>query len=344
MRAVSLLLFAGGLLVGIVFSLLFFLASDSRTSACRSRERFQEPRLSPPLFPDPEPAEPKKFDLENLETKKYLFSEFAPKHTGKPIHLEHPAHLRQEYRLRKTLFVGVLSSQMYLHTRAKAMFETWGQDVSMLAFFVGEDCIVPSELSHLPVIKLPGVPDAVYPPLKKAFAVMQYMYEHYVDDYEWFIRADDDFYLRGNKLMELLNMMDAGELISLGRAGEGRTEDMDRLKLLEHEKYCMGGPGMMFSRGMMVALGPYLDLCLKAGELLGLHCQQLYGCFGTDSTSSGSIMYIPLIIGAPCIMIALSVSYHPLSAWEESHGFYYSMALFVEMHYQYSVDSLSCMQ
>ena len=275
MRAASLLLFAGGLLVGIVFSLLFFLASDSRTSACRSRERFHEPEFPPPpLFPDPEPAEPKQFDLENLETKKYLFSEFAPKHTGKPIRLEHPTHLRQEYRLRKTLFVGVLSSQMYLATRAKAMFETWGQDVSMLAFFVGEDCIVPSELSHLPVIKLPGVPDAVYPPLKKAFAVMQYMYEHYVDDYDWFIRADDDIYLRGNKLIELLNMMDAGELISLGRAGEGGAEDTDRLNLLKHEKYCMGGPGMIFSRGMMVALGPYLDLCLKAGKP-GLHSQQL---------------------------------------------------------------------
>ena len=169
--------------------------------------------------------------------------------------------------MRKTVFIGVLSSQMYLATRARAMFETWGRDVSMVMFFVGEDCVVPPELSYLPIVKLPGVPDAVYPPLKKAFAVVKYMYEHHVDDYDWFVRADDDFYLRGRKLEELLHKLDAGKMISLGRAGEGRTHDMDRLKLLKHEKYCMGGPGMIFSRGMMAALGPYLDLCLDAREL-----------------------------------------------------------------------------
>jgi chondroitin sulfate synthase len=197
-----------------------------------------------------------------METKKFLNSEFAPHH--KPVLLNHPPHLRQEYRLRRTVFAGVLSSQMYLATRARAMYETWGSDVSMLVFFVGEDCVVPPELSHLPVIKLSGVPDAVYPPLKKAFAVMQYMYDHYVDDYDWFIRADDDLYLRGRKLADLLHTMDAGDMISLGRAGVGRSNDMDRLKLLKHERYCMGGPGMIFSRGLMAALGPYLNLCLQA--------------------------------------------------------------------------------
>ena len=274
----SLLLFGGGLVLGVVLSLLFFLSSDSSRALCRTRtvDSLLEPDSPPsPRFPDPHlPAADKHFDLEDMDTKKFLYPEFAPRHPGRPVRLDHPWHLRQEYRLRKTLFVGVLSSQMYLPTRAKAMFDTWGQDVSMLVFFVGEDCVVPSDLSHLPIIKLPGVPDAVYPPLKKAFAVMQYMYKHYVDDYDWFIRADDDFYLRGKKLTELLNMMDAGELISLGRAGEGREQDSGRLKLLKHEKYCMGGPGMIFSRGMMVALGPYLDLCLKACELLFVYMQE----------------------------------------------------------------------
>ena len=61
-------------------------------------------------------------------------------------------------------------------------------------FFVGEDCNVPANLSHLPIIKLNGIQDHVYPPLKKAFAVMQYMYDHFIDQYNWFIRADDDMY------------------------------------------------------------------------------------------------------------------------------------------------------
>lgn len=208
---------------------------------------------------------PKQFDLSNMETKKFLFSEFVPRR--KPVRLEHPAHLRQEYKLRKTVFLGVLTSQMYLPTRAKAIYDTWASDVSMLVFFVGEDCIVPPDLVHLPVVKLTKVPDGVYPPLKKAFGVMQYMYDHFVNDYDWFIRADDDVYMRGSKLMDLLHSMDANEIVSLGRAGEGRADDMDRLQLLKHERYCMGGPGMVFSRGAMQALGPYLNLCLEGSKL-----------------------------------------------------------------------------
>ena len=204
------------------------------------------------------------FDLANIESKKYLFPEYVPWREAVP--LDNPALLQQEYTFRKTLFVGVMTSELYLATRAKTLYETWGTDVSMLMFFVGEDCKVPEDLVYLPVIKLKNIPDQVYPPLKKAFAVMQYMYDHFVDDYNWFMRADDDMYLRGRKLMDLLNQMDSNAMISLGRAGEGKEEDMLRLKLLKHERYCMGGPGMIFSRGVMKGLGPYLNLCLHASK------------------------------------------------------------------------------
>ena len=249
-----LIVFGGGLVLGVIVSLVFFLqqtsAGERVSAASYNRDKLELAVL------------PKQFDLNNMESKKYLYPEYVP--SQKQIPFDHPAHLRQEYKLRKTVFVGVLSSQMYLPTRAKAMYETWAVDVSMLVFFVGADCIVPPELAHLPIIKLHGVPDGVYPPLKKAFAVMQYMYDHFVDDYDWFIRADDDVYVRGKTLTDLLHSMDPTELVSLGRAGEGKTDDFERLKLLKHEKYCMGGPGMIFSRALMVALGPYLQLCLEA--------------------------------------------------------------------------------
>ena len=258
--------FVGGAVFGIILSILFFLQKEPPETVVRVMEsssyiRSVDLRL---------PSIPKQFDLNNMESKKFLFPEFVP--TRKPVRLDHPTHLRQEYKLRRTVFVGVLTSQMYLPTRAKAIYDTWSSDVSMLVFFVGEDCIVPPDLIHLPVVKLKKVPDGVYPPLKKAFAVMQYMYDHFVNDYDWFIRADDDVYIRGRKLMDLLNAMDANEIISLGRAGEGRTDDMDRLQLLKHERYCMGGPGMVFSRGTMQALGPYLNLCLEASKLLYCKC------------------------------------------------------------------------
>ena len=253
----------GGFLCGVIITMLFSVQGDSvQKIQVSSPGQFNtHARFS---------NTPKRFDLANLESRKYLFPEYVPRRRAVP--LEHPSHLRLEYKLRKTLFVGVLSSQKYLATRAKAVYETWASEVSMLVFFVGEDCDVLESLAHLPIIKLKGISDGIYPPLKKAFAVMQYMYDHFSNDYNWFIRADDDAYMRGQKLMDLLHSLDETEVISLGRAGEGRNDELGRLQLLKHERYCMGGPGMIFSRGAMLAIGPYLDLCLNASKDFSMKC------------------------------------------------------------------------
>lgn len=176
-----------------------------------------------------------------------------------------PKSLQDEYLFKKTLFVGVLTQQAYLPTRAKYLYETWGREVDKLVFFVGEDCIVPANLKYLPIVKLPGIPDNVYPPLRKTFAVLQYMYENHLGQFKWFIRADDDMYVRVRKLKELLTGMVSEEKVYLGRAGTGRRDDLDRLALLPHERYCMGGPGIFLSSSALQELGPHLANCLNAG-------------------------------------------------------------------------------
>lgn len=185
----------------------------------------------------------------------------------KPGSQYEPTFLREEYLYKKMVFVGVLTQQTYLATRAKYLYETWGKEIDGLAFFVGEDCVVPPDLEYLPIIKLKGIPDNVYPPLKKTFAVMQYMYDNYLNQFNWFIRADDDMYVRTKQLKELLVNMLPYEKVYLGRAGTGRKDDLDRLSLLSHERYCMGGPGIVLSMGALRELGPHLTNCLKAGEL-----------------------------------------------------------------------------
>ena len=185
----------------------------------------------------------------------------------KPGSRSEPRTLTEEYVFKKGLLVGVLTQQEYLSTRAKGLYETWGKEVDKLILFVGEDCNVSADLMHLPIVKLRGVPDHVYPPLKKAFAVMKYMYSHHINEFNWFIRADDDMYVRNKKLMDLLNKMNPYERVYLGRAGAGRKEDLKRLELLPHERYCMGGPGVILSNGAMRGVGPHLDNCLNAGEL-----------------------------------------------------------------------------
>lgn len=184
----------------------------------------------------------------------------------KPGSRSEPQSLRDEYVFKKHLLVGVLTQQEYLPTRAKVLYETWGKEVDKLILFVGEDCNVSADLMHLPIVKLKGVPDHVYPPLKKAFAVMKYMYSHHINEFNWFIRADDDMYVRTKNLTDLLHQMNPYERVYLGRAGTGRKEDLKRLELLPHERYCMGGPGVILSNGAMRGVGPHLDNCLNAGK------------------------------------------------------------------------------
>ena len=175
-----------------------------------------------------------------------------------------PTRLREEYKFKRSVLVGVLTQQSYLRTRAKALYETWGREADKLIFFVGRDCNITSDVSHLPIVKL-EVPDQVYPPLRKAFAVLDYMYKKHMDDFNWFIRADDDMYARMDKLSELLAQMHPNEEVYLGRSGTGRPEDLERLSLAGHERYCMGGPGVILSSAAMRGLGPRLPHCLTAG-------------------------------------------------------------------------------
>ena len=177
----------------------------------------------------------------------------------------HPKSLAGEYKVRKELLVGVMTAEQYLPTRARAVYETWGSSVTKILFFVGADCNTSHpHVQHLPVVKLPGISDNVYPPQKKVFAVLRYMKEHYLNEFQWFLRADDDVYIRGDRLRNLLRSLDSNENIYLGRAGMGKVEDIKRLGLKPHERYCMGGPGVIISHAALKALAPYLDHCLHA--------------------------------------------------------------------------------
>ena len=239
--------------------------------------------LNKTCFKDPTPT----LSPRNITSlRRYLYPEDkGDGGEGVPVGL--PLRLEQEYLFKKTLFVGVLTKEEYLYTRAKALYETWGQEVDKVVLFVGEDCKVPADIAHLPIVKLAGIPDDVYPPLKKAFAVMKYMYEHYINEFNWFIRADDDMYIRSGKLRELLGSMHPYEKVYLGRAGVGRSHDLNRLNLLPHERYCMGGPGIILSTAALRGIGPHLDSCLEA---VFLHDQNNRQEWNDDDVEIGRCM------------------------------------------------------
>jgi chondroitin sulfate synthase len=156
------------------------------------------------------------------------------------------------------VFVGVMTAARYLDTRAKAVYDTWGRKVpGKVMFFSSED----SYSEDVPLVALPGVDDT-YPPQKKSFMMLKHMYDHYIDQYEWFLRADDDVYVRTDRLEELLRSVDSKKPWFIGQTGRGNTEEFGMLSLESDENFCMGGPGVIFSRETLKRMAPYVDECL----------------------------------------------------------------------------------
>lgn len=173
---------------------------------------------------------------------------------------ERPKTLQQELgsSVRKPLFIGVVTAQKLLQTRARAINETWGKSAPKLAFFSSSG----RSTRRLPVISLPGVDDT-YPPQRKVFKMLKYMHDNFIDKYNWFMRADDDVYVRVDKLTEFLSQLDPSKELYLGQPGMGKPQDLERIKLRAYEHYCMGGPGVIYSQALLRKLAPHLDDCLE---------------------------------------------------------------------------------
>jgi chondroitin sulfate synthase len=165
---------------------------------------------------------------------------------------------------KKLLFIGVLTSAKYLDTKAKAVNQTWASDIQgNLEFFVGSNISFQNGNNQMPVRALHGVKDIEYPPQRKIMAMLKYMYDNYIDEYQWFMRADDDVYVRTEKLQQFLQSLDSSEDTVVGQGGTGKRQEKNKLGLIKHECYCLGGPGVFMSRSVLKKIVPNLGECLK---------------------------------------------------------------------------------
>lgn len=121
----------------------------------------------------------------------------------------------------------------------------------------GSDTSIP-----IPIVALRNVDDS-YPPQKKSFMMLKYMHDHYLDKYEWFMRADDDVYIKGEKLESFLRSLNSSEAIFLGQTGMGARDELGKLALEPGENFCMGGPGVIMSRGVLKRMVPHIRECLQ---------------------------------------------------------------------------------
>ncbi|XP_067114847.1 chondroitin sulfate synthase 3 isoform X1 [Osmerus mordax] len=161
------------------------------------------------------------------------------------------------------LYVGVMTAKKYLDSRAVAAHRTWTRSIpGKVEFFSSESSESVPMPMPIPVVSLTGVDDS-YPPQKKSFMMLKYMHDHYLDKYEWFMRADDDVYIRGEKLEAFLRSLNSSKPLYLGQTGLGTAEELGKLALEPGENFCMGGPGMIFSREVLRRMVPHIGTCLK---------------------------------------------------------------------------------
>lgn len=172
-----------------------------------------------------------------------------------------PMHLRDEIESRDLLFIGVMTSQKFLTTRAKGVHDTWGNKIpGRLVFFAGKGDTTPGV--DFPVVYL-TVPDNVHPPQRKSLAMLKYIHDNFIDKFQWFIRADDDVYIRTGRLAAYLRIIDSSEPLLLGQAGQGRKHEKGRLGLRDGDNFCIGGSSIIMSRGVLRMVTPHLEFCLN---------------------------------------------------------------------------------
>lgn len=94
-----------------------------------------------------------------------------------------------------------MTAQKNLGSHALAVQRTWARFIPGRVEFFSSQQPPNAGLGRppppLPVIELPGVDDS-YPPQKKSFMMIKYMHDHYLDKSEWFMRADDNVYIKGD--------------------------------------------------------------------------------------------------------------------------------------------------
>jgi len=63
------------------------------------------------------------------------------------------------------------------------------------------------------------------------------MYENYGDKFEWFLRGDDDVYMKTDKLSHFLRSLDSSQLYFIGQAGRGNRREKGTLNLAHDENF-----------------------------------------------------------------------------------------------------------
>lgn len=186
------------------------------------------------------------------------------------------AEIQKNNADKNLVLIGVMTAQKYLDSRALAIYKSWAQDLKGRVIFFSSsssryDLNKATNFNHilklrssygLPLVSLPTVDDS-YPPQKKSFLMFKFMSDHFIDKFEFFMRADDDVYVNAERLERFLRSVNSSKPQFIGQAGVGNKEEFGQLSLESNQNFCMGGPGVVMSQTTLRLFSQNIKYCLK---------------------------------------------------------------------------------
>jgi hypothetical protein len=110
------------------------------------------------------------------------------------------------------IFCFVLTAPKYFDTRARAVNSTWGRRCDHLAFITEFS----NDTQGLPVAPIANITPGYEHLTQKVVATLEYAYKYYFNDFDWFVKADDDTYIFMENLKAFLYKQNTLEPVTFG--------------------------------------------------------------------------------------------------------------------------------
>jgi glycoprotein-N-acetylgalactosamine 3-beta-galactosyltransferase len=118
----------------------------------------------------------------------------------------------QNNRRQPRVFCFVLTAPKYFDTRARAVNSTWGRRCDGL-FFITE---LSNDTQGLPIAPIANLTPGYEHLTQKTVLALQYAYEYHFNNFDWFVKADDDTYIFMENLKEFLRQQNTFEPVTFG--------------------------------------------------------------------------------------------------------------------------------
>ncbi|XP_003699976.1 chondroitin polymerizing factor [Megachile rotundata] len=156
-----------------------------------------------------------------------------------------PRYYSTELGIREKLFIGVITSQQYLHSRDTAINKTVAHIVDKIRYFIS----IPEGTK--PNVSLPGIVGFTDTrSILKPFHTMKYIIDNYLENYDYYLLIKDTSYINVKQLQNFVSKISVSQNVHVGVPSDIPT-------------YCSLDSGILLSNSLIQELKSNLDWCVK---------------------------------------------------------------------------------